>query len=120
MRHEKVLKRADGSRVRINVEVLLDWSRKGTEWSFTVQRCEKGKRTWMSPCVDNDYAFRRLSQEAKEQWSREKYLALASAEEIESVMLELWGKMRPRVFAKVDHETSDNPARSLDLTEQKA
>jgi hypothetical protein len=95
MRHEKIIKRADGSKVRINIEFRADWSSSKAEWSFRVDYCEKGKRTWIPSCDRNDYQFRRLSMEQRSQAIREKSLSRASLQEIEAAMLELWETLRP-------------------------
>jgi hypothetical protein len=95
MRHEKILKRQDGSRVRILVEFRVEWSASKPVWDFVVYACEKGKRTWTAPCNDNDYWFRGLSMEDQAKLKREKSLMLASVEEVESAMLELWETLRP-------------------------
>jgi hypothetical protein len=95
MRHEKILKRGDGSRVCIRVEFHADWNASKPVWDFVVHACEKGKRTWTAPYNSNEYSFRQLSMEDRAKFIREKCLLLASAEEVESTMLELWETLRP-------------------------
>ena len=95
MRYEKILKRQDGSRVRILVEFRAEWNAIKPVWDFVVHACEKGKRTWTTPCDSNDYSFRKLSMEDRAKLIREKSLLLASVEEVESAMLELWETIRP-------------------------
>jgi hypothetical protein len=97
MRHEKIIKRSDGSKVRINIEFRAEWSRRTAEWSFSVDYCEKGKRTYFPSCNVDSYEFRKLSPPQKAQAIREESLKRASPEEIESAMLELWETLKPSV-----------------------
>jgi hypothetical protein len=95
MRHEKILKREDGSRVSIRVEFYSDWNANKPVWDFVVYACEKGKRTWTAPYNSNEYSFRQLSMDDRAKLIREKSLLLASSKEVESAMLELWETLRP-------------------------
>ena len=97
MRHEKIIKREDGAKVRINIEFHAEWSLNKVDWSFTVDKCEKGKRLWIPPCDSNDYAFRKLSMPERSKAIREESLRRASLQEVESAMLELWEKLRPNM-----------------------
>jgi hypothetical protein len=71
------------------------WSCSKAEWEFTVDVCEKGKRTWIPPYDGNDYQFRKLNMEQRTRAIREKSLMLASPAEIQLAMLELWETLRP-------------------------
>ncbi len=95
MQHEKIIKRPDGSRVRITIDFRNDWNRKDPEWTFRVDTCEKGKRTWIGPYDSNNYSFRQLSMADRAKACREASLRRASPQEIEAAMLELWEKLRP-------------------------
>jgi len=93
MRYEKILKRADGSRVRIVIELEID-TRK-VDWKYTVDFCEHGKRTWIPAYDPNSYLFRKLSQQERLQFICDESLKRASREEIALAMTELWAKVRP-------------------------
>ena len=95
MKHEKIIKREDGSRVRITVSLLVEWSRSEPRWSFVVHRCEKGKRTWTTPVNHDDYSWRKLGMEEKRNEDHRRSLTLASKDEVESAMIELWEAIKP-------------------------
>jgi hypothetical protein len=95
MRHSKILKRPDGSRVRINVELLIDRSYNQSLWSFTVDTCDKGKRTWQTPAGTSKL---RILDRDKLQNIREESLRRASSHEIQAVMFELWEALRPSIL----------------------
>lgn len=101
MRYQKIIRRDDGSRVRINVEMASEWLSDKVNWSFSVDTCEKGKRTWLSPCDENSYSFRRLSTSDRERAIVEESLRRASSAEIEAAMVELWELIRPRLICPV-------------------
>lgn len=76
MKHEKIIKRANGSSVMISVSVYVDGMRQtGAHYSHGVCYREKGKRKWIFS-----------NQSSKE---------LATEEEIRQVKLELWEKLKP-------------------------
>lgn len=95
MRHEKIFKREDGSRVRVNIEFRADWSYSKPEWYFSVDTCEKGKRTWVPACNGDDYFFRKLTMAERAKAVREESLKRASIDEVKLAMLELWDRLRP-------------------------
>lgn len=94
MRHEKTIKREDGSKVLIKVVFSCDFTRLTPDWSFDVFTCEKGKRTWNAVCDRTSYGFRRLSSDERPQKIRDEFMRHVTAEEVESVMLELWDNLR--------------------------
>lgn len=95
MRHEKIIKRPDGSKVLIKVVFSCDFTRLVPDWSFDVFTCEKGKRTWNAVCDRTSYGFRRLSSDERSQKIRDDFMRHVTAAEVEVVMLELWEKLRP-------------------------
>lgn len=95
MKHEKIIKRDDGSRVRITVELAVEWNRDESRWSFVVHSCDKGKRTWRTPVNHDDFSWRKLGTEERREEDQRRSLTLASREEVEQVMLELWQKIKP-------------------------
>jgi hypothetical protein len=98
LRNQKILRRPDGTRVRISVSFHLDWSRSQPHWAVLVDRCEKGKRTWKALRGVHDLVFPDASKqdiEGVRETVREELLALVSVEELETVMLETWEMLRP-------------------------
>ena len=96
MKHEKIIKRADGSRVRITVELRVEWlGVDPVRWSFATHRCAKGKRTWVTFVNHDDYSWRKLSDKERSEEDERRSLLLATKPEVESVMLELWEKVKP-------------------------
>ena len=99
MRHEKIIKRQDGSKVRINVSFYSDFGRNERKWEFTVDTCEKGKRTWVPPFDINNYNFRGKTQSEKQQLIEQESLRRASQEEIDDAIIELWNQLLPDGFS---------------------
>lgn len=97
MTHEKILKRPDGSRVKVVVELICDFDNRPYRWKFTCHHCAKGKRTFISAHNDDDYLWRRLGPTARDVEERRRYLTLATEEEVRGVMLELLAKIKPVV-----------------------
>lgn len=97
MRHEKIIRRDDGSRVKITVSLTVDYCSNNANWDFQVHRCEKGKRSWESNVDEFSYTLRSLS--IKEQRARTRHLALqlATEEEVKAVMQELLNTIKPEV-----------------------
>lgn len=95
LKHEKIIKRDDGSRVRITVELAVEWSCPEARWSFVVHSCEKGKRIWRTPVNHDDFSWRRLGAEERREEDNRRSLQLASSQEVEEAMMELWQKIKP-------------------------
>lgn len=96
MKHEKIIRREDGSRVKIEVSIYLDSYRRGEPvYSFETSKCEKGKRTWKYPHSENDYVWRALDIKGRNEYSKNKYLYLVSKEEVMEAYIELWEKIKP-------------------------
>jgi hypothetical protein len=101
MKHEKIIKREDGSRVRITV--LVSCSAYGMpEYVFCLERCKKGKRKFISP-----YKVWELDKQPENdrlRWITAKYLQIASKEEIQNALDELHQKLAPRLHESIfDH-----------------
>lgn len=97
MRHEKILKRQDGSRVRIVAELHIGYTDSKPRWSFYAMTCEPGKRTWRSACDTDSYSYRNLDMAERLLAVRDAALSVATKDEIESAMLELWEIVKPSV-----------------------
>jgi len=97
MKHEKIIRRDDGSHVKIEVHLNLAFYSDNVEWRFATYKREKGKRTWQTAADPFAYDLRGLA--AKDKKARELHLKLqlATKEEVEAVMLELLAKIKPVV-----------------------
>lgn len=105
MKHEKIIRRSDGSRIRIKVELTIEWNNSEPRWSFITHKCEKGKRTWRTHVDTDCYQWRRLSREDREKENERRSLILATREEVNEVMIELWEAVKP-----VETEPEPEPA----------
>ncbi|MCP4356295.1 MAG: hypothetical protein GY793_11870 [Proteobacteria bacterium] len=97
MRHEKIIRREDGSRIKIEVSVYMDGHGGGKpRYDFTVTLCEKGKRTFKGVHnFDYDYTWRAMSMEDRKKYCKNKYLEYVSTEEVNQAFLELWEMLKP-------------------------
>lgn len=94
MRHDKIIRREDGSRVRISVDVRMDFG--DSHYSFNASKCEKGKRTFISPHSDNDYIWRALNTADRREYQNTKYYSICTPLEVYYAYLELWDKAKPK------------------------
>jgi len=93
--HEKIIKRADGSRVKITVQFGVGFFDEGAKYSVFIEKCEKGKRTWQD-CLDRDSnTYRKLNQADRIERIKKANLELVSPEEIFEAKMELWQKLKP-------------------------
>lgn len=97
MKHEKIIRRDDGSKVRIIVELRVELFQELHSWLFNVDLCEKGKRTWFSSCDIDEYQSRRMKADQFVMAKQKAALKYVSEQEVELVMLELWEKIRPKM-----------------------
>lgn len=95
MRHEKIIKRADGSRVKIIVMFYLTEYREGPNYMTEVITCPPGKRTFYGVVDGDDYRFRAMTMEERAVYAEEQKLKHVSAEELLSAKLELWQLIKP-------------------------
>ncbi len=102
MRHEKIIRREDGSRIKIEVSVYMDGFGGGKpKYRFHVSSCEKGKRTFKNVYnFDRDYTWRALKMDDRLIYSQNKYLEHVSAEEVNQAFLELWEMLKPDGISK--------------------
>ena len=86
MTFETILRRDDGSRVRILVAIRSASWAVSPVWYIECATCERGKRTWV-PAVDiDDPKLRRLSTAEHNRYVRKANLRVATSAEIESAM----------------------------------
>lgn len=96
--HEKIIKRADGTRIKIVVRFYTDMIT-GPIWEYFILKCEPLKRTWFAAVDFDSYTYSGLNQEQKQEFERIENLKHASAEEIQTAMLEMWESIKPN-FSK--------------------
>ncbi len=92
MRHEMVLKRTDGKRIKICVMVSVGQGK--TQYKTSVECAEKDKRTWVNVTEDNR-DFRKLGLTEQVNADLNNQLALVSERELLAAKLEAWQKIKP-------------------------
>jgi hypothetical protein len=96
MKHEKIIKREDGSRVKILVDLESGWlDRDCVKWEYAVRVCAPNKRTWLRPYDPESFLFRRLNKEDKERFIFKEMLKHVTKEELQEAAMELWNKIKP-------------------------
>lgn len=94
MRHEKIIKRLDGSRVMLAVEFNADY--RGVIWRVDVRKAAPGKRKFFDVVDTNDFDYRRQSfPEGREVWAKNKMLEHVTLKEIKDAKLELYELLKP-------------------------
>ena len=94
---DKILRRGDGSRVRLTVN-LGEYYRDGyTRFGYTlsVVTCKKGKRTWCGVVDADSYTWRQLSMEEREQARIDASMNHITEDELHQAKLELWESIKP-------------------------
>lgn len=91
MRVEDILKREDGSKVRIVVN--LDMFRLEPQWRVDVSTCGYRKRTWQPVVSTNDYSYR--SALSRDAYVLERQLNVVTPEEILAAKTKLWMQLKP-------------------------
>ena len=94
VRFEKILRREDGSRVKVIIIWSSSSNRDYPRYHVIVERCAKRKRTWLDVTYE-DYRFSLLSREDKHRKRREDILKAVTEDEILQVKLELWETLKP-------------------------
>ncbi len=94
MNSETILRRGDGTRVKIESDVYLHHSSKA-KYSVDVSICKKGKRKFIDVVDGDNWERRKLSMEDRKKWDLEQQLKHVTIEEIMSALFELWEKLKP-------------------------
>jgi len=95
MRHEKILKRKDGSKVKIVVKFSCDYIASGPHWEIDVYLCEPGKRIWRQAIDRDSYTFRKLDKQGQAAETLRAALLHISKEEAVGAMSEVWTQLKP-------------------------
>ena len=99
MKHEKIIRKDDGSRVKIVVSVSTDiWRGSDVDYTISVEICEPKKRTFKAVVDCNTYAYRGLSLEDRRQYCLEKNIEFAGKDAINQAMVECWEKGKPELY----------------------
>ena len=95
MRHETILKREDGSQVKISVTLYINSTTEKPEYNISVTTRGKGKRNWLG-CIDTDiWTYRQMNLQQREVFRMEQYLKHVTPAEIKAAKLEMWHKLKP-------------------------
>jgi hypothetical protein len=97
MRQEKIIKRNDGSRVKIITTVQELYG--NIVYRTSVYYCESGKRLWRSNFSTDDYCYRKLSNDERQIFIENKNLEYATREEIHAEKLAIWELIKPKELA---------------------
>lgn len=93
MQHEKIIRKKDGSRVKIIVNFYTDSFRNdGASYNHNVTTCKKGGRKFLELDGGNSYSNRTSIERRK---MREVKKETVTPDEILQVKLELWEMMKP-------------------------
>lgn len=98
MKHEKTLKREDGSKVNISVSFYSDNFSNHVRYSVSVSVCEPKKRTFKYVNDTDNFTWRRLSQPEREAMQMRLNLKYVTPDEIQQTALELWEKIKPNLL----------------------
>lgn len=95
MRKDTIIKREDGSRVKITAEYITERYIQQDNYRTRVYICGKGKRTW-KPTFDTDcYNYRRLSRDERRNFEYQSQFEYVTEEELLAAKISLWEDMKP-------------------------
>lgn len=97
MKHEKIIKRDNGDRVKISVTfTTTNYSEQQYKWGCEVEVAPNRKRKFENVVNTDDWDYRRQSfPDGRNAWAARKHLEYATADEIHQVKLELWEMLKP-------------------------
>lgn len=99
MRHEKIVKREDGTQYQICVTAYLDSYRtEAMQYNVFVFYRQKGKRKWMD--IDKgiyDHVYRRLNIDERREYDNKNNLRFVTEQEIYDAKIELWNLLKPQM-----------------------
>ena len=99
MRHEKIVKREDGTQYKICVNAYLDSYRsESMQYRIDVYCKQKGKRKWLNVEKEiYDQEYRRLSLDKRREYDDNNNLRFVTKEEIYAAKIELWNLLKPQM-----------------------
>jgi len=99
MKHEKIVKREDGTQYQICIDIYLDSYRtESMQYRVDVYCRQKGKRKWSN--VDReiyDHEYRRLSMDERREYDNKNNLRFVTEQEIYDAKIELWNLLKPQM-----------------------
>lgn len=102
MKHEKVFQLTETVKVKVIVEAVNNFNKTPISYKVSCYLCHKGKRTW-SPVVDSDsYEYRRMSMEARAQFTANEYQRIVGEDKILQTANELWNTIKPQFGFNID------------------
>lgn len=96
MKHEKIIKREDGSKVKLIVNFFE--YRDMPEFIVSGYICNPRKHKFIELHNGDDYQYRALSIEDRKKYDYDKILKYATEQEIYDTKIELWEKLKPVKF----------------------
>lgn len=96
MRVDKIFKRENGVQYQITISFWVDSYSEVPRWDIGCYCKDKGQKKWRN--IHNtlvDYEFRSLSMEDRRKHTDKNILRFVTPEEILSVKMELWNKLKP-------------------------
>lgn len=94
MKHQKTIRREDGSQVRIEIGLRFDFGSSLPIWEVEVNQRAKGKRNWLGTHSTDDYTWRRLDQRDREIYRHNVHLKHVTEAELKEAKLELIDKIK--------------------------
>ena len=99
MKHEKIVKKEDGSRVKITVSMSTDsWRFSDINYHISVDTCEPRKRTFKPAVDDTSYLYRSLSMDDRREHCLKKNIEIAGKDNINAAIIECWEKAKPDLY----------------------
>jgi len=95
MTHEKIIKRKDGTSVKISVWLYVHQNK--SNWGYLIFLKEPNSDRWLDPFSDRDYILRIMGPKFKEGLKADTFENYVSADEILKAKLELWQMIKPTV-----------------------
>lgn len=96
MRHEKIIKRNNGTQYQIIVDLFIDRINQSVKWIVQAWYREKHKQTWLNvPDTLYDNTIKRMTLKDQEEHRMKNILRFVTPDEILQAKLELWNKIKP-------------------------
>ena len=94
--YEKILRRDDGSRVKIKVRLPGEYNG-DIDYPTEVHTCAKRKRTWVPTFDRDDYIYRGMSTEEQDAFKYDSQFKSVSSDELLAAKMELWETFMPSI-----------------------
>lgn len=94
VKHEKIFKNDDDSRVKVIIEMFSHFNKKPT-YRVSAYTCQKGKKTWVNVINTESFAYRNLSIIERAKFYRDECTKIVGADRITETANELWNAIKP-------------------------